>query len=259
RLRDLDEFEDAMLIKQKVSACFSAFIHDIETPADLDNNSKSGGFDLEKLEPGIVEHLPPGKDIKFASPPLPQAESYRFYTSSILHSIAAGTNVTYEGLTGDLSEVNFSSARMGWLEFNRNVECWRSNMIIPAFCAKTFDWFREALVIAGEDVRNTSAEWTAPRREMIDPSKEVPAQIDAVRSGLETLSDTIRQRGKDPAAHFEEIAEDNKVVDKLGLVLDSDTRKVNSAGTSQPDTAAENPDNEPEENENSDRVMSAVN
>lgn len=230
RLREIDEFEDAQLVKQKVSACFSAFIKDIEVPDQVSTTE----FDLEKLEPGIVEHLPPGKDISFASPPLPPSDSYKMFMAVNLHAVAAGVGVTYEGLTGDYSEVNFSSARMGDLQFRANVDCWQQTIIIPQLCVKTFAAFKETAMLAGEPFEGISATWTVPRRDMIDPTKEIPARIKAIRAGMETLSDAIRQNGKDPAKHFDEIAADNERIDELGLVLDSDPRKTAASGLAQP-------------------------
>ena len=229
RLRELDEFEDAMIVRQKIAACFSAFVHDMDAPDTVGNNPK-GEFDIEKLEPGIIEFLPPGKDIKFATPPLPQGEAYKFFITSFLHSIAAGVGISYESLTGDLSEVNFSSARMGWLEMSRNIDCWRFNMLIPQCNEHVFEWFNEAITFLGEDTTETVGTWTPPKREMIDPTKEVPAKIRAIRAGIETLSDAIRENGKEPEDHFEELAKDNEILDKLKLIVDTDPRNVTAAG-----------------------------
>jgi lambda family phage portal protein len=242
RLKELDEFEDAQLVKQKVSACFSAFIHDIEVPDQQNNNDE---FDLEHLEPGIVEYLPPGKDIKFASPPLPNSDSYKFYMSYHLHGIAAGIGVSYEGLTGDFSEVNFSSARMGDLQFRRNIADWQSNIIITKFLNKTFDAFKATAILLNQPFENVSSSWVVPKRDMIDPTKEVPAKIKEIRAGLTTLSDAIRQNGKDPAKHYAEIANDNEIMDNLKLTLDSDPRKTASSGALQADNSEpENIDDE---------------
>ncbi len=232
RLRELDEMEDAQLVKQKVAACFSAFIHDIEPPP-RDPSLEEDEFDLEKLEPGIVEHLPPGKDIKFASPPTPEAGAYQEYLSSVLHSIAAGLGVSYEALTGDLSQVNFSSARMGWLEFQRNIDSWRTNLINPHFNWRVFKWFLEALEILGETTNDVRVSWIAPNREMIDPTKEIPAMQKAVRSGFSSLSEILRSLGKNPEDHFNQIAKDNEIIDNLNLTLDVDPRKVTATGVAQ--------------------------
>lgn len=232
RLRDLDEFEDAELVRQKVAACFAAFIEDMEPPNDI-STSESKEFDLEKLEPGIIEHLPPGKKITFGTPPPTSMSGYQQFTASILRAAAAGVGVSYEALTGDLSQVNFSSARMGWLEFQRNIDCWREHIVIPSYCEKVFSWFKEGATLMGERVDGTYASWITPRREMIDPTKEVPAKIKSIRAGLETLSEAIRAQGKDPDDHFNEIKADNDKLTSLGLILDSDPRNTNTQGAVQ--------------------------
>ena len=37
-----------------------------------------------------------------------------------------------------------------------------------------------------------------PKLLMIDPTKEIEAQITAIRGGLKTLSEAIREQGNDP-------------------------------------------------------------
>lgn len=223
RLRDFDEYEDAQLVRQKIAAMFAVFVKDLDGVDSLLAQNATGDSSLgEKVEPGIIEILPPGKDISLAQPPIVQG--YGEYSSNVLHAIAAGLGVTYEALTGDMSQVNFSSARMGFLEMNRNIEEWREDIMLAQFLNPTFDWFRQGAEIIGVDTTRSRAIWSAPRREMIDPVKEVAAAKDAIRSGLMTQSEAIRMAGNDPQRFFEEMAQDNKTLDKLGLILDSDPR-----------------------------------
>ena len=77
------------------------------------------------------------------------------------------------------------------------------------------------------------AEWTAPPMPMIEPDKEGLAYQRNIRGGIMTLSEAIRERGYDPDALFAEMADDWKKVDQLGLVLDSDPRKMTQAGQTQ--------------------------
>jgi capsid protein len=162
-------------------------------------------------------------------------------------SVAASLGVTYEALTGDYGNVNFSSGRMGWIEFNRNIELWRWQMFIPQFCMTTWKWFVEAATVVGVAPRGeyVTAEWTAPRREMIDPTKEFPAMRDAVRSGLLTMSEAVRSMGYDPQNHFEEMQKDNERLDQLGLVIDSDPRKTSRGGQLQVEQKDEGQTSEP--------------
>lgn len=228
RLRDFDLYEDAQLKRQQCAAMFTAFIHDIEGIDEDEENAQE--IELgEKMEPGIMEILPPGKDIKLSNPP--GADNYKEYTSVVLHSIAAGLGITFEQLTGDLSEINFSSARMGWIESHRNFDTWRHNIMIRQFLNPAFGWFVEGLDLIGESTNNVRPVHTPPRREMIDPVKETQAMKMAIRSGLKTQSEAIRELGKDPDAQFAEYEQDNKTLDDKGLIFDSDARKRNNTGS----------------------------
>jgi capsid protein len=152
----------------------------------------------------------------------------------MLRKVAAGLDVPFEVLTGDYSQVNFSSGRMGWIEFQRSLDQWRWEMVVPLLCMPVWEWFAQAVTLGtGIGFSDISAQWTAPRREMIDPSKEIEATKNAIRSGLTTLPEAQRSMGYDPELVLAEYAETNKKLDKLGLVLDSDPRKTagNGAGS----------------------------
>lgn len=221
RLNDFDEYEDAQLLRQKIAACFAVFIKDID---GIDTTMTAAEGELgEKLTPGLMEFLPPGKDVEFANPP--GVENYAEYQSAMLHAIASGLGITYESLTGDYSQVNFSSARMGFLEMNRNIESWRMNMFIPVLMQQVLEWFREELDLIGINPGKMRPVFTAPGRDMIDPAKEIRANIDAVRAGFITHSEVLRKHGFDPEHHFDELSKDREKINELGLVLDSDAAK----------------------------------
>ena len=46
-----------------------------------------------------------------------------------------------------------------------------------------------------------------------------------------TLSEAIREMGKDPDTHFAELAQDNVTLDDLELTLDTDARKGQNEDT----------------------------
>jgi len=221
RMRDFDEYEDAELVRQKIAACFTVFVSDTD-PDAITNNTAAQEI-AERVEPGIIEMLPPGKTVSFAQPPL--TNGYESYSRKILQGISIGTGITYEMMTGDLSNVNFSSGRMGWLEFQRNVSDWQDNMLIPMFCDRVWEWFCEAGAIVGQVKADTEVSWTPPRREMIDPVKETNALSKQVRNGFLSYSEAVRQMGYDPDDTMEEIQSDNQKFDEKGLILDCDPRQ----------------------------------
>jgi capsid protein len=73
-------------------------------------------------------------------PTAPGAEDYR---KSKHRNIATGYEVTYEMMSGDYSQVNFSSGRMGWIEHQRCIDHWQWMTLIPTFCKRAFGWFLE--------------------------------------------------------------------------------------------------------------------
>ena len=238
RLHDYSDFMDATLLRQKIAACFTAFIQRMEGPEGEEACPKDSTID--KLEPGAVEHLGPGETISF--PQVPNAASFVEVSPAMLASVAAGLGITYEELTCDYSRVNFSSGRLGWARMGKNLDAWRWHMLIPLFCNPVADWFIESAIASGKmsnEPEMANRLWTPPRREMIDPTREIPAQISAIRAGTTTLAAVLRESGEDPKEVLAEIAEYNEEIDRLGLVLDSDGRKMMKAGILQPEQEAD--------------------
>jgi lambda family phage portal protein len=221
RLNDFNDFEDAELVKQKIAACYTAFVS-----GDADGSALTEDEEEEatRMEPGAIEYLSPGKTVTMASPP--QNNTFPEFSRKILLGAAAGYDMTYEALTGDLSNVNYSSGRMGWLEFHRSIEDWQWNMMIPMFCDIVWGWFMDALIVS-QTIRETQrveASWTPPRRQMIDPSKEVKGMSDEVRNGFKSWSEVVRESGYNPDDVLTELASDFKKFDDAGVKLACDPR-----------------------------------
>lgn len=220
-LKDLDDYQYTERIRSKVAAAFAVFITD---PAGSDNPKPSSVDELERIEPGMIKTLLPGQTISTAQPPTTQG--FGDFVKSNLRGVSAGIGTSYEALTNDYGNVNFSSGRMGWLEFNRNIEHLQWNLIIPRFCDKVYPWFVEACQLKGVIPFSTDIDvsWTPPRREMIDPYKEVQALKEQLRAGLISWQDVVRTYGYIPDDLVEELRQDKEMWDKLGLLPTSDAR-----------------------------------
>lgn len=230
KLKDTDEMQTAQIVRQKIAACVTAFVRDISADSvDFDDDCED---DIgETLEPGRIEFLPNGKTVEFVNPP--SVDNYHEFNSVTLHAIASGYGISYEVLTGDLKEVNFSSARMGWLEFHRQVEVWRDDIILNGFLNPITKDFLNVCSLLGVGNSKAVAKHIAPRREMIDPTKEVPAIIKSVRAGLTTLSEEVSALGRDANEQIQEIAKERETFKKLGLILDSDPSTTTGQGAFQ--------------------------
>ena len=233
RLRDLDEYQEALLVKKKIEACFAAFVSTeddsktvgttTETETDADGNTRR----VEKLSPGQIIYGKTGETITFGEP---SSSADSGFATDTLHAIAAGIGCTYEQLTGDLSGVNYSSMRGGRAEFKILVEQWRWLTFVPQMCERVYGWFEDAAFSAGK-IRKTGHEhvWTPPRWEYVNPKEDVQADKEELAAGLASLSEKLRARGESPEAVFAEIAEERKTLEKLGIKVDFATAKAPAA------------------------------
>lgn len=98
--------------------------------------------------------------------------------------------------------------------------------MIIQFCAPVWKWFEEAAKVSSVMAPQAEFEtyWTAPRREMIDPVKEVKGLEASVRAGFTSWQDVVREMGGDPDVLRTEMAEDMQAFDAIGSKPSSDPR-----------------------------------
>jgi lambda family phage portal protein len=232
RIRDLDQYLDTQLIRQKIAACFAVFLSEPEGTLDLVGTAREPIDLCDHVEPGMISKLPAGYEPSFAQP---QSVEDKSFVTEVLQGIASGTGLPYEELAADYSQVNFSSARMARTAFYELVSELQWLVVIPQFCDRIFGWFRDACVTAGvPGADSVSVEWTTPRKTLTDPGREIPAIISGVRAGLMSPQEAIRELGYDVETVLDEWQAFTKMVDERGLVLDIDPRKVAKTGNPQP-------------------------
>jgi lambda family phage portal protein len=232
RFKDFDEYEDATLMKQKIAACLAVLTTDpTGSGAPIGTADDTATPPIDSLEPGAIMNVPAGRTIEVVDPPT--VGEYGDYSKTVLRAIATGLGVTYEDLTGDYNNMPFSAARMSRLRHWSRVEDWRWRILIPQFCDPVWAWAMEAAAIMGLAPVGLGVEWTAPPAPMVDPVNEGLAFQRNIRTGIQSLSEAIRERGYDPDTLLAEIAADNAKLDALGLVLDSDPRQMTQQGQAQ--------------------------
>lgn len=244
KLHELDQYDDAELVRKKLAAMFAVFLVE-NNPEDPILGSKPGegatddsGAPLAGIEPGSVVKLLPGEDVRFSEP----GDVGGMYTEFMrvqLRAIAAGLGITYEQLTGDLERVNYSSIRAGLLEFRRRCEQFQHQVLVYQFCRPVWRaWVRAAALAGAIDARDFSTrpeayldvEWRPPSWAWVDPLKDMNAEITAVRAGFKPRSAVINEMGYDEEDVDRQIAADNDRADSLGLTFDSDPRRTTSNG-----------------------------
>ncbi|KFC63986.1 putative Phage portal protein, lambda family [Bosea sp. LC85] len=226
-LWDLKDYEEAELVRQKVAACFAAFETDPTAASSIGgaiNGTTKAASPVDVLEPGMIHKMAPGHTISFASPP--QVQGYADYIRMNLRKVASSLGVPFNEIASDDSQENFASSRRGYLVFQRLIEVWRWQAVIPQFCDPVGRWFLEAATVPlGGPPRGAMLDHTPPRRELISPKEEVPMMRDMIRSGLMTRSETLRSLGYEPEAVEAEFKSENERADKAELSFDSDGRR----------------------------------
>lgn len=247
-LRDIDDYGDTELVRQKMAACLMALVttEDVTTPpattateigapnGDAESTivADANGNPIDRLEPGMIALLRGGKQVQMTTPQT--NAGYPEYVASQLQRIAAGIGLPYEILTADLSRVNYSSYRAGSLEFRAMIEALQENVIVPLLCDPLWTWFIAAAVAQGIiPERDYPVEWVPPRYEDIDRVKEATADMLEMRCGTASRPGIIARKGYDALQVTQEITDDLADIDARGIVLDSDPRKTAVSGTAQ--------------------------
>ncbi len=255
KLNELDQYDDAELVRKKTAAMFAGFITRLSPEDNLmgEGLPDASGAALAGLEPGTMQILEPGEDVKF-SQPADVGASYAEFLRMQFRAVAAAMGITYEMLTGDLTQVNYSSIRAGLLEFRRRCEAIQHGVIVHQLCRPIWRaWMEQAvlegaLTLPGFSRRRReylSAKWIPQGWQWVDPQKEFNAMVTAIRAGLQSRSEAISAFGYDAEDINREIAADNQRADELGLVFDSDPRHDKSPlNAAAPVTGSAQPDNQ---------------
>jgi lambda family phage portal protein len=252
KLNELDQYDDAELVRKKTAAMFAGFITR-QSPEDNlmgEGLSDPNGIALAGLEPGTLQILEPGEDVKF-SEPADVGGSYGEFLRTQFRAVASAIGVTYEQLTGDLSGVNYSSIRAGLLEFRRRMEAIQHGVLVHQMCRPVWNAWLDQAVLSGTIAapgftqrrrEYAACKWIAQGWQWVDPEKEFKAMLLAIRAGLMSRSEAISAFGMDAEDVDREIAADNARADELGLIFDSDPRRTSKdGGSAEPNAALADP------------------
>lgn len=200
RFTEIDKLEDAVAAQANTAALFGVIFH---TPAgDLAPFDQATNPNFPGLSPGAAMIAPNGYTPTVVDPPS-SAEPVAFLRA-MLRSAAAGAGLPYEALTGDLSQVNYSSAKLGFSEFRRRVNAYQKNILVPQVLDPLWKRFVALEILAGrldvpaDDEAVYRGEFIFRAWESLDPKGETEAEILAIDAGIRSRFEVISARGRDP-------------------------------------------------------------
>lgn len=246
RLNQLGEFENAALVAARIGASKVGFFEPTEwADEDLSEGQEPDGTPNTTVEAGEFTQLPPGYTFKPWDPAYP-TDAFDPFVRACLRGIAAGVGVSYESLSRDYSQSNYSSSRLALLD---DRDLWRMLQAwwIRAFREPLHRIWIERAVLAGaisdidraqfiSDPARFSAVGFKPRGwGWVDPQKEVAAYKEAERAGYTTKADIIAATGG--GADLEDVisGRQRELEQLADAGLATDTTDQAQASTSTPD------------------------
>lgn len=241
RLRNISDFDDAVLERQKLANLFMAFIKYTQQNLTGEENDPltgkpiGGTLDapLAALMPGIVQELEPGQEMQFANPP-EAGTTYSDYMRTQHLGTAAASGIPYEIFSGDIKEVSDRTLRVLINEFRRLAEQRQWQIVIPMFCQPCVEWFAQAALLVGkitveevEDVRR--CEHAPHGWQHIHPVQDPQGKKLEVEAGFRSRSSVIGERGDDPDTVDDERQADDKREQDMGLGPYSEAAKLAKA------------------------------
>ncbi len=202
----LGEILEAELINMKVSASFGLVIKKnniSDWMAGTQVNTENTQREIE-IAPGMVEVLNPGEDIEVIDPKRP-GNTFSDFVKIVLRGIGRSIGLSYEQISGDKSEVNYSSTRHSELEFRDYLQPLRASTE-RYFLTPIYEEFIKYAVSLGnlnvmgaiKDWRNwTKHRWIFKGFDWVDPQKEAKAKELELKMGITTLAEIAAQKGKD--------------------------------------------------------------
>lgn len=236
-LRDLGEYDTALLRKAYVEACLALVVSGdgADTVSGQDNANllrDASGRVIESIEPQMILYRDGPGEVATVSPS--SGGSHLGYAKRTLEGAAVGTGLTYDQVSGDLTNANYSSLRAGKIEFRRHLEQLQYTLLVPVMCDRIAQWFHERGVETGIlDAQKPGVRHVPPAPEMVDPAKDGAALLMLVRAGFISPQEVAGMLGSDYDRVIRDIAEANALADDLGLVLDSDPRRTARGGAAQ--------------------------
>lgn len=221
----LDAFSEAAVIAARIGASAMGFIESPDGGEGYagDGTDVDGNASLE-ADPGQFLFLRQGEKVSSWNPKYPDAAVEPF-TRFALQNVAAGIGVAYHNLSGDMTGVNYSSARIAELDER---DAW---MAIQGFVVDNLhqpiyeDWFKAQFAngkfkfaASGSKFdRYFDVYWQGRRWAWVDPKGEVEANLAAINGKLKSRTRVIAEQGWDIEDVYNEIAEENALAEQIGI------------------------------------------
>lgn len=191
-----------------------------------------------------IPHLPPGSKLQLR--PIGQGGPLGTeFEQSLLRHLAALLGLSYEQLSKDYTNTNYSSSKAADRETNKFMSA-RKKMVSDRFANMVYRlWLEETLnkgllttmkysklpnfYEKGMADAYCSASWIGPGRGQIDELKETQAATLRLKYNITTAEEEIGRTGRDWRRVYKQIAREKKLRKDLDIEIETDTNMENAS------------------------------
>lgn len=224
-----DRYTEAELYQSLLAAAQGGFFESADgmyTPP-VDEHGNPVPLVLE-AEPGAARALPPGVTFKAWEPKHPTA-NFGGFMKVVKRGIARAFGRSYASLTGDLSDVNFSSMRTDRVREMAQSRMHQHDLLIEQMCAPIFaDWVRMASMLGklgavpyGSEAMSLYASWMCTGWAWIDPVKDATAALMELDMGVTSPQRICAEKGRDFYEVIDELADAKAYAAEKGVNLNA--------------------------------------
>lgn len=238
RAAQLHGYNEAAVLAARIGASKVAALERPDDSADLAPTMADGGGDgastsaplQMNVEAGEMFELPPGYKLNSWNPDYPHA-NYESFVRTAMHGLASGLDVAEHNLSGDMTGVNYSSARIAELS-EREVWMMLQDWFIDSIVQPIYsEWL--AIAMLRGDIKFEQSGKALPadklakfanasrfqgrRWKWTDPSKEIDANAKGVELGVTSRTRIAAEQGDDFEDVLDELRQETAALRAAGL------------------------------------------
>lgn len=229
--RDTYEGINAALAKAKIAQMFAMLftrqsgdvIGNVEVAnsgeTDDEGNPLAPKYNVDFDRGPVKLELDPGEDAKFLQNEHPSNE-FRDFMETVIAIALKSLDIPISFY--DEGRANFSSGRQGWLLYDQSAKSKRED-VRDVLSRITFFWILdwvlsgELVLPAGWLAKDVRFEWLHTGIPWIDPLKEVAADVEQIRNGLNSRTRILRERNIDFDDIVIDLAYENELMRALAI------------------------------------------
>lgn len=224
-----DRYTEAELYQSLLAAAQGGFFVNKDATSGLDLPLGDDGKPVPlvmEAEPGAARVLPGGYEFQAWEPKHPTA-NYSGFMRVVKRGIARAFGRSYASLTGDLSDVNFSSMRTDRVREMAQSRMHQHDLLVEQLCQPVFaDWVRLASITGAlgavpydAAAMTQYATWMCTGWPWIDPVKDATAALMELEMGVTSPQRICAEKGRDFFEVVDEIADARQYAEQRGVPL----------------------------------------